>query len=252
MTDEGELDAEQGELVHSALQFGDVTVESILTSRVDMAAIDVDDSCDEIIEFIRSHSHSRIPVYRESIDNIIGVLQIRKYMKAYLHSPGRVEIEPLLDEACFVHQSGNIHDLLQEMSRKKINMAIVTDNYGGTLGVVTVEDILEELVGEIWDEDDEVVESFRALPDGSFEVDAGLDIEEAMELMDYRDPEDRDWEHKLMGEWAYEHFDLMPRQGDSFRYHDLEIGISEMRKRRIVKLNVRVAPESAGEGGDGV
>ena len=245
MKDEGELDAEKGELVHSALMFADVPVESVLTARVDVAALNVADSNAAILARIKEEKHSRLPVYRDSIDNIIGILQIRKYIKAYLKQGDALKMEDLLDEAYFVHQSASIAELLPEMSRHKRNMAIVTDNYGGTLGIVTVEDILEELVGEIWDEDDEVVESFTRLPDGSFELDAGLDIEEAFALMDYEDPEDRDWNHKLLGQWAYEAFESIPREGDSFDYHDLHLVISKMRQHRIIKLR---ASRSGGDG----
>ena len=251
MKDEGEIDAERGELVHSALMFADVTVESVLTSRVDVKAVDIEDSSDEVLAFIKEQKHSRLPVYRENIDNVIGILQIRKYIKAWLRQGGKVDLEEILDEAYFIHQSTNIDELLHEMSRKKLNMAIVADNYGGTLGIVTVEDILEELVGEIWDEDDEIVENVRALEDGSFELDASLSIEEAFELIGYEDPDDFDFEHKLLGEWAYEQFDLIPDEGDTFEYNGLEVTVAEKRQHRIIKLIARVRVSDA-EGGEQV
>ena len=153
MTEEGSLNEEQGELISSALQFGDVTVENVLTPRVDLAALDVKSSHAEILACIKSNTHSRLPVYEGSIDNIIGILQIRKYIKAYLREGESLDIRSLLDKPFFVHQSTNIDELLPVMAKEKHNLAVVTDNFGGTLGIVTVEDILEELVGEIWDED---------------------------------------------------------------------------------------------------
>lgn len=239
MTDEGEIDAERGELVQSALVFADITVESIITARVDVKAVNVEDDTADILAFIKQQKHSRLPVYRGNIDNIIGVLQIRKYIKAWIKQDGEPDIESLFDEAYFVHQSTKIDELLREMSRKKLNMAIVTDSYGGTVGIVTVEDILEELVGEIWDEDDEIVESFRVLEDGMFEIDAGLSVDEAFELMDYDDPDDFDFEHKLMGEWAYQQFDHIPNEGDSFEYNGLEITIAKKQQHRITTLVAR-------------
>lgn len=250
MKDEGELNAGQGDLVHSALMFADVTVESVLTARVDVAAVDIDDSTEHILELIKQHRHSRLPVYKGSIDNVVGVLQIRKFIKAYIKSGGSVDIGEIMDEAYFIHHSANIDELLREMSRKKLNLAIATDNYGGTLGIVTVEDILEELVGEIWDEDDEVEDIFVRLDDGGFEIDPEVDIEEAFELMEYDDPEDADWEHKLLGEWVYEQFDLMPAEGDSFTYHDLQITVLEMKQNRIIKVGARILPRPIGRGGD--
>ena len=170
MTEEGSLDEDQGDLISSALQFGDVTVESVLTPRVDIVAININSSHAELLSLIKSTNHSRLPVYEGSIDNIIGVLQIRKYIKAYLRLGENLDIKPMLDEVLFVHQSTNIDELLPILSKRKLNIAVVTDNYGGTVGIVTMEDILEELVGEIWDEHDEVIENFREVEDGVFHV----------------------------------------------------------------------------------
>ena len=250
MTDEGDLDAERGELVHSALMFADVTAESVLTSRVDVAAVDAEDSCEEILNFIKEQKHSRLPVYRGSIDNVIGVLQIRKYIKAWLREGRALSLEPLLDEAYFVHRSTKIDELLEDMSRKKLNMAIVTDNYGGMLGVVTVEDILEELVGEIWDEDDEVVEPCVRLEDGSFLLQADLSVEEAFDWADFEDPDDFDFEHKLIGEWAYEQFDHIPDEGDEFTYNGLRVQVASMKKHRIVSLRFFPPAREPDEGGE--
>ena len=250
MTEEGTLDEEQGDLISSALQFGDVTVESVLTPRVDLVAIDIADSLEEILSCIKSTNHSRLPVYEGSVDNIIGVLQIRRFIKAYLHEGSALDIRPLLDEVFFVHQSSNIDELLPVMSKRRLNMAIVTDNYGGTLGLVTVEDILEELVGEIWDEDDVVEETVVDLPDGSVEADADESVSDVFEHMAFEDPEgDEELVNTLMGEWAYEQFPAIPRPGDSFRYHDLVVTVSKMEHNRILKLIVARKPEQE-EGGE--
>ena len=251
MTDEGELDADQGELVTSALSFGDVTVESILTARVDVTALDVEWPPEKVMGVLRDLRHSRIPVYEGTIDNIIGVLQIRKYMKAWLADREHISLRGLLDEPYFIHQSMKIAELLPVMSGKKLNMAIVTDNYGGTLGIVTVEDILEELVGEIWDEEDVVVEPCVRNGDGSFTFDAEVDVEDAFDFMDYADPDEFDFEHKLLGEWTYEQFDRLPEPGDSFRYNGLRITVQEMDHRRILKLRIEPLPAEDDEGGDG-
>lgn len=249
MTEEGTLDEEQGDLISSALQFGDVTVESVLTPRVDVAAIDISDSPEEILDFIKTQNHSRLPVYEGSIDNIIGVLQIRRYIKAYLRQKNALDIRALLDEVFFIHQSANIDELLPIMSKRRLNMAVVTDNYGGTLGIVTVEDILEQLVGEIWDEDDVVEETITDTEDGCI-ADADMSVSDVLEHMDYEDPEeDEELVNTLMGEWAYEQFTAIPSVGDSFRYHRLEVVVEEMEHNRILKLRVRLLPETE-EGGE--
>ena len=250
MTEEGTLDEEQGDLISSALQFAEVTVESVLTPRVDLVAIDIADSLEEILACIKSTNHSRLPVYEDSVDNIIGVLQIRRFIKAYLRQGSALELRPLLDEVFFVHQSTNIDELLPIMSKRRLNMAVVTDNYGGTLGIVTVEDILEELVGEIWDEDDVVEETVVDLPDGSIETDADESVSDVFEHLEFEDPEeDEELVNTLMGEWAYEQFTAIPRPGDSFRYHELEVTVTQMEHNRIRKLRVsRVS--AAEEGGE--
>ncbi len=251
MKDDGDLDAEQGDLVHSALMFADVTVESIVTPRVDVAAIDVETPLNEILTYVKSSRHSRFPVYEGSVDNIIGVLQIRRFIKAYIKQGDALEVRSVLDDIYFAHQSTKIDELLSEMSRKRLNMAIVTDNYGGTLGIVTVEDILEELVGDIWDEDDEVKEFCVLLSDGSYDLDPELGIEESFELIGFEDPEDYEFEHKLLGEWVFEHFDRIPTAGDFFEYNGLLVTVKEMKQNRIVKLNVTLPPENDDEGGAG-
>ena len=148
-----------------------MTVENVLTPRVDLVAVDIKSSHEDILDVIQGSTHSRLPVDEGSIDNIIGILQIRKYIKAYLREGLSLDIRPLLDEVFFVHQSTNIDELLPVMSKRKHNLAVVTDNYGGTLGIVTVEDIVEELVGEIWDEEDVVEEPVLEIEPGVFLVD---------------------------------------------------------------------------------
>ena len=247
MTEEGTLDEEQGELISQAIQFGDVTVESILTSRVDIAAIDASMPQEDILAFIKNVHHSRIPVYEGSIDNIIGILQIRRYLKHYIRRGRDVRVRDLIDEPFFVHQSTLIDDLLSEMSSKKINLAVVTDNYGGTMGIVTVEDILEELVGEIWDEDDLVVRNIVPLPDGSFSVNAEEHVLDVLDELDIpvSDALEEELKGKLMNELAFEEFSSIPTEGDSFTWRDITVTVTSMRHNRILRLRV-----SKTEGGE--
>ena len=251
MTDEGELDSQRGELVQSALEFGDMTAEQVLTPRVDLTALDVDDPPEEIFEAIRSSRHSRLPVYEGSIDNIIGILQIRRYIRAYLRLGKLPELRSLLDEPCFVHLSASVDELLEELSRRKLNLAVVTDNYGGTAGIVTVEDILEELVGEIYDEEDVAEEEIRSLSPGCWEVSADTEVEELLDTLDVTDPEDTEWEHKPLSEWVYEHFDLIPAEGDSFEWNGLRVTVTGLLGRRIRTVRVeKIAPAPAEGGAD--
>lgn len=241
MTEEGTINEEQSELISSALQFGDVTVESILTPRMDIAAIDINMPQEEILQFIKEQNHSRLPVYEGSIDNIIGILHIRRYIRYYIRIGKALDIRPLLYEPFFVHQSTKIDDLLTIMSRNKINIAVVTDNYGGTLGIVTDEDILEELVGEIWDEDDRAVRNVVPMTDGSYSVNPE---EQVLDILDelgveYTEEQEESIGYKLMNELAYEAFPSIPVAGDSFHYLGTKISILVMRHNRIMRLKVR-------------
>lgn len=245
MTDDGELSEERGELVQSAMSFGEVCAENIVTARVDIAAIDIDWPPERTLEFIKQVRHSRLPVYQGSVDNIIGILQIKKYIKAYLDGEA-AELKKLLDEPFYVHASTMIDELLREMSERKCNIAVVTDNFGGTLGIVTVEDILEELVGEIWDEDDVVVEPCVKLADGSYSFQADVEVEDAFDFMDYESPDAYDFEHISLGQWAYEQLDGIPVGGESFAYNDLTVIVQDVENRRIRTLRIERSKE-AGE-----
>lgn len=250
MTDDGELEEELGELVGAALSFGEISADSIITARVDLDAIDISTPLSEMAWHIKTASHSRLPVYEGSVDNIIGILQVRRFIKAWLSDGDATDIRALLDEPFYVHSSTAIDELLALMTSHRCNLAVVTDSYGGTLGIVTVEDILEELVGEIWDEEDEVVETMIKNPDDSYSFDAAVDIEDAFDFMDYEDPDDFDFEHKLLGEWAYEQFGAIPSEGDSFTYNGLNVRVEQIHSRRIIKLNIKPSASEEREGGE--
>ena len=240
MTEDGTLDEERGDLISSALQFGDLTVESVLTPRVDMVAVNADYSIERILSIIKSCTHSRLPVYKDSRDKIIGILQIRKFIKAYLKEGTEIKLAELLDEPFFVHQSTKVDEVLPIMSKNRQNIAIVTDNYGGTLGLVTIEDMVEELVGEIWDEEDTVEEPVTLLEGGELSVDADLHVEDLFDEMDFEDPENNDeLTDKVLGAWAFESFGGIPAEGDSFDYHGLRVTVSKMNGNRITRLKVR-------------
>ena len=250
MTEEGTLDEEQGDLISSALQFGDLTAESILTPRVDIVAVDVTSPLEEILETIRSCNHSRLPVYDGTVDHIIGILSIRTFIKTYLRQGSETDVRALVDEPFFIHQSTSLDELLPLMTKNRQSVAIVTDNYGGTLGMVSIEDILEEIVGEIWDEDDVVEETIVPLKDGAFSVYADEHVSDVFEEIGFEDPEDNEeLVDTVLGAWAFEQFGAIPSEGDSFRYHNLEVTVEKMDHNRILRLKLSVHPEEAEGGG---
>ena len=249
MTEDGTLDEEQGDLISSALQFGDLTAESVLTPRVDMVAVNIDSPLSSVLGTIRSCRHSRLPVYEGTVDNIVGILQIRKFIKSYLHEGDTMCVRPLLDKPFFVHQSTSLDDLLPRMTKERQSIAMVTDNYGGILGLITVEDILEELVGEIYDEDDFVEENITSLGDGAYSVDADEHVAGTFEEIGFEDPEENeDLVDTVLAAWAYEQFEAIPSEGDSFDYHSLRVTVEKMDHNRILRLRLQVLPAPA-EGG---
>lgn len=251
MEEEGTLDAEQSELISSALSFGDITVGSILTPRVDVIGVDINKSPEEILEFAKQQTHSRVIVYDSTIDNVVGFLRIRKYLKAYISTNKIPDIHEMIDEVYYSHQSASIDELFDNMRHNKHNMAVIVDGFGGMLGIVTVEDILEEIVGEIWDESDEISEPVVALTDNVYIVSGDETVADAFEYIGYDDPEESENEDRftnlLIADWICEHFDTIPKVGDDFEYHDIKITVSEVEHNRILKATITVAVEEAKE-----
>ena len=249
MEEEGTIDEDQGDLFSSALAFSEVTVDSILTPRVDMVGVDILDDPEELHSQIRSTNHSRLPVYEKVRDNIIGVLQTRDYLKSYLRDQKYPDIRSLMDKPVYIHQGTAVDELLEIMNAGKVNLAVVTDSFGGTLGVVTIEDILEELVGEIWDEDDKVEEPVTKLSDTVYLVDGEETVEDALEEMEiepFNEEDEEEFTNLLVSDWVYSQFPHIPRKGDSFTYHRLKVTVAQMEKNRIRHVRITILPEEEG------
>jgi len=252
LTDDGMLSEEQSDLMSSALEFDDITVDSILTARVDMDALEVNTPPEKVVEFLLAHRHSRYPVYEGTIDHVIGTLQMRKYLKEY-RKDKTVTLRSLIDPPFFVHYSVSVADLLRELNNGKVSIAIVLDDWGGTYGLTTAEDALEELVGEIWDEEDVVAEAVIPVEDNKYLVNADVtvgDIFEAMGLDIDPDDEEDDLSHKRASEWAFSHFTRIPKTGDRFTFQNIVVTVARMRRNRIVQLSMTIMPETADKGGE--
>jgi len=243
---EGVLDESESDIIQSVFDFNDTTVQEILIPRVDMTAIDVDDDLNTILEAAVTHGYSRIPVYEDTIDNVIGILYGKDLLEAYVHSK-EIDVRSMVRECIYVHRSKKISDLLSDFKRQKLHIAIVTDEYGGTLGLVTMEDILEELVGEIWDESDEVTHDVVRLSDTCYEVQGDFNIEDFFEKISYC-YKNFDCEYSTVGGWMLESLEHIPQEGESFEYDTLRLTVSEMDEQRIVKLRVDLLqPADAGK-----
>ena len=238
--EEGVIDEEQGELLQSMLDFGDVTIEKIMTPRIDVVAIDIDDDAENIAAVISdSTQFSRIPVYEDSIDNVIGILSLTKYFKDSLNE-NPSDIRSLLLKPCKLHKTMKLPNALAKLRAAKMHLAIVIDEFGGTLGVVTMEDILEQLVGEIWDDTDTIVNECVATGDNTYDVVADMSIDDFFEEVDIAKPADFVCEYSTMGGWAIEMLEADPHVGDTFRYENIFVIVAAMDEERVTKLTVLI------------
>ena len=241
--EEGIINEEQGDLLQSTLEFRDTTIERIMTPRIDMTAIDIDDDESEIAALLSDTTqYSRLPVYENSIDNIIGVLSLSRYYKAMLNEKSP-DLRSLMMTPCRLYKTMKLPAAMAKLREAQMHLAIVIDEFGGTLGVVTMEDILEELVGDIWDDTDIIVTQCTATGENTYEVKSEMDIDDFFEEVDFTKPENFSCEYSTMGGWAIEMLDSDPHVGDSFRYENIFVIISEMDGERVIKLTVLVEPK---------
>ena len=244
--EEGVLEQQESELVQSALEFDEKTAEEILTPRVDMVAIDIDDPVEEITELVLKERYSRIPVYRDNIDKIIGVLHTRDYLEALINNNEKPNIEAMLQPAHFIYKTKKLSALLADFKYNKIHLAVVTDDYGGILGIVTMEDLLEQIVGEIWDEDEEVEKMSLKISDNKYEVSGDMPISDMLELFD-KPTKYIETESNSVGGWALEQLANIPEPGEQFTYKELEITIREVLDQRILSMIIVYTPSQAEE-----
>ena len=238
--EEGLINEEQGELLQSTLDFRDTTIEKIMTPRIDMTAIDIDSDDEKITAMLSDNTqYSRLPVYQDSIDNIIGVLSLTRYYKATLDNE-KPDISALMMKPCRLHKTMKLPAALAKLRENKMHLAVVIDEFGGTLGIVTMEDILEELVGDIWDDTDVIVTDCLATGENTYEVACDMNIDDFFEEVDFTKPETFHCEYSTMGGWAIQMLDSDPHVGDSFRYENLFVIVSQMNNECVTKLTVLV------------
>lgn len=235
--DEGVIDEDRAELLQSALDFDEVLAYEIITPRVDILAVDVDDPLDETLDVILDSPYSRLPVYRDSIDDIIGILHLNHVFKSMVDEECP-DVEDLMLPPVFVHKTMPLPDVLKIMKKKKSHMVVVTDEYGGTMGLLTMEDVLEQLVGDIWDESDVVEDACIDLGNGRYDVDADMRIEDFFEELDIDERNFED-DNTTVGGWAIEQLGRYPRVGDSFTYRNLTVTVKKKRKLRVMRLLVK-------------
>lgn len=241
---EGGLDAHEGDLIRASIEFNELDVSDILTPRVDLVAVDEESTMQEVGALFVENGYSRLPVYHETIDNIIGVIHQKDFYKARVRGEDRLAM--IKSPVVYTTPNTKIFKLLRILQMNKVHMAVVVDEYGGTEGIVTLEDILEELVGEIWDEHDEVTEFLHKQPDGSYNIDCTTDLDDMYDLFEIKG----ECEASTVSGWVLEQIDRIPKQGDHFIAEGLEVTVTAVDNRRVMEINVKPVPQEKAESDD--
>lgn len=241
---EGGLDAHEGDLIRASIEFNELDVSDILTPRVDLVAVDEESTMQEVGALFVENGYSRLPIYHETIDNIIGVVHQKDFYKARVRGEDRLAM--IKSPVVYTTPNTKIFKLLRILQMNKVHMAVVVDEYGGTEGIVTLEDILEELVGEIWDEHDEVTEFLRKQPDGSYNIDCTTDLDDMYDLFEIKG----ECEASTVSGWVLEQIDRIPKQGDHFIAEGLEVTVTAVDNRRVMEINVKPVPQEKAESDD--
>lgn len=233
---EGGLDEHESELIRSAIQFNDLEASEILTPRVDIVAVEDTDDMDTLAKTFAESGYSRLPVFHEDIDDIIGVVHEKDFHNARYF--GKFNLKEMTGSVLYTTGNTKISDLLRELQMEKTHMAVVVDEYGGTAGIVTMEDIVEELVGEIWDEHDEVIEMFKKQEDGSYIIACSADLTDMFDLFALKSESDAN----TVSGWVMEQVGRIPEVGDHFVADGLDVTVSDVDHRRVLEIRVCVLP----------
>ena len=233
--DEGVIDETQTDLLQSALEFTDLDAADILTPRIDVIGFEIHDSMEYILQTISETQFSRYPVYDRTIDHIVGVLIVKHLLKELMDDEN-VKLESLLLEPVYIPKTMKLHSIMNEFRRNQTHMAVVADEYGGTMGIVTMEDVLEELVGEIWDENDDIVNDWQEITENRFECSGDMNLTELFDNLDL-DDEELESAYSTAGGWATEIIGAMPVAFDAFDYEHYTILVKEVdENHRISRL----------------
>ena len=233
--DEGVIDADQSDIVSNAIDFSDVSALDVMTARVDVEAIDINASMDDILELIVKSPYSRMPVYDGSIDNVVGIIHLNALLKAFAKE-SQPDIRELMLKPCFVYKMAKLPHVLDVLKQSRIHLAIVTDEYSGTCGVISMEDVLEAIVGDIWDETDTIEEDVIE-NDGELIIDGDMLIDDFCELIEINE-NDFPYESQTAGGWCIEYIGDFPKTGDTFIYSDYEITIIKASDRRVERISL--------------
>lgn len=246
--DEGVIDEDRSELLQSAIGFGETSIEEILTPRVDLLSIDLSDSREDVLKAMEESPFSRLPVYDEDVDSIIGILYLNHAYRVLVSDP-TTPIRDLVTPAFFLHRSTRLPVALKALRERNLQMAVVLDDYGGTCGVVTLEDILEEIVGDMWDESDPIENEFQQLDETHFRISGSMALDDLLWELDLDQFED-EFDSATVGGWVTEHLERFPEVGDRFTWQNLNVTVEALDEMRVTQLQVEVLPPAEPAEGD--
>ncbi len=234
---DGNLDKDESELIRSAIEFNELEVRDIFTPRIDISAIPADITKEEAAKVFSETGYSRLPVYEGSLDNVTGILYLKDFYNSAFNR--KTNISDIIKPVIFVPKSKKISDLRKELQQQQLHIAVVMDEFGCTVGIVTLEDILEELVGEIWDEHDEIIREISKVDENKYLVSGKANIEKVFEMLDM----ESDFEAVTVGGWVMETLERIPAAGDSFTYQNLQVQVLKMMGKRIEQIELVRLPE---------
>ena len=235
--EDGTLNTEETKLIRSVIEFDDLEVGDILVPRVNIVGVDVSSSMEDIKKVFGKEGYSRILVYKDTIDTVIGTIHEKDFFNAYLN--GKKGIDGIMQNAFYTTEHAKISDLLRVLQKKKVHIAVVLDEYGGTLGLVTLEDILEELVGEIYDEHDEVIDYFKQLNENTYIIDGNADVSEAFERFNLKGDEE-EFDASTVSGWVIEVLGEIPTAGTKFTHLNLEVEVLKSTVKKVLQVKVTV------------
>ena len=238
--DEGVLGEHESELLQSAMDFNDLTVSDVITHRVDVVAVDIHDTAETVKNVFLTERFARLPVYEGTIDNILGIINDKDFFRAYVER-SNFELKEILQDVLFVPPKKRISEMLKDFQKSKTQMAVVTDQFGGTLGIVTVEDIVEELVGEIWDEDEEIVTELAKEADGSYLVSGDMKVEDLYREL-FPNKKFHEEDTRNVSGWVMEELDKIPETGEQFTDGPLQVIVREVEDQRVMKVQITILP----------
>ena len=241
---EGDLEAHESDLISAAIEFNDLDVKDVLTPRVNVVAVDITSSAKQVEKAFRMNSFSRLPVYENSIDNIVGVIHEKDFYSMLYVEKERAYLRRIIKPVIYTSENVKISTLLKQLQKAKLHLAVVLDEYGGTAGIITMEDIIEELVGEIYDEHDTVTEYYKQIDDHTYLVNCSAEVDDMMERFGVEYDED-EFDFITVSGWVIHEFDRIPQNQDSFDYKNLNVTVTKADQRKVNEIKVEIREDSS-------